>query len=154
MEQSTGKIHYLDYFHTLVILLLMFGFGQLPAVEPITPLGMKIIGAFLGMLYGWSTVGLIWPSVLGLLAIAFSGYAPLKTIWASSFGNDNVVQFIFIFVFAGAVEAHGITKFIAYWILTRKAIVGKPWLFNLAYLLAIALLGALTSSSPAIILGL
>ena len=153
MEQSTGKIHYLDYFHTLVILLLMFGFGQLPAVEPITPLGMKIIGAFLGMLYGWSTVGLIWPSVLGLLAIAFSGYAPLKTIWASSFGNDNVVQFIFIFVFAGAVEAHGITKFIAYWILTRKAIVGKPWLFNLAYLLAIALLGALTSSSPAIILG-
>lgn len=152
MERSRG-VNGWELFHTAVILLLMFGFGQLPAIEPITPLGMKIIGIFLAMLYGWSTVGLIWPSLLGLLAVAFSGYAPMKTIWATSFGNDNVVQFIFIFVFAGAVEAHGITRFIAFWLLSRKAIAGKPWLFSFVYLFAIGLLGALTASSPAIILG-
>lgn len=152
MTKAKG-IHTLELFHTAVILILMFGFGQLPAIEPITPLGMKIIGIFLAMLYGWSTVGLIWPSLLGMLAIAFSGYAPLKTIWATSFGNDNVVQFIFIFVFAGAVEAHGITRFIAFWLLSRKGIEGKPWMFSFVYLFAISLLGALTSSSPAIILG-
>ena len=125
MTKSKG-INTLELFHTAVILILMFGFGQLPAIEPITPLGMKIIGIFLAMLYGWSTVGLIWPSLLGMLAVAFSGYAPLKTIWATSFGNDNVVQFIFIFIFAGAVEAHGITRFIAFWLLSRKGIEGKP----------------------------
>ena len=152
-ETAKKKVDYLNIFHTAVVLFFLFGFGQLPAVEPITPIGMKVIGIFIGMIYGWSTVGLVWPSLLGLLALAFSGYMPLKTIWANSFGNDNVVQFIFIFVFAGAVEAHGVTKFIAFWMLTRKFVEGKPWMFTFIYLLAIGVLAALTSSSPAIILG-
>ena len=41
------------YLHAVVCLLIMFGFGQLPPVEPLTPLGMNLIGIFLGVLYGW-----------------------------------------------------------------------------------------------------
>lgn len=40
------------YLHAVVCLLIMFGFGQLPPVEPLTPLGMNLIGIFLGVLYG------------------------------------------------------------------------------------------------------
>lgn len=151
MEQT--KKSYMNYVHTAIILALMLGFGQLPAVEPITPLGMKVIGIFLGMIYGWTTVGLIWPSTLGLIVLSFTGYMPLKAIWGNSIGNDSVVQFIFVFVFAGAVEAHGVTKFIAYWMLSRKVVEGKPWIFSFFYLLAIGILGALTSAVPSIVLG-
>lgn len=50
------------YLHTVVCLLIMFGFGQLPPVEPLTPLGMNLIGIFLGVLYGWVCIEIVWPS--------------------------------------------------------------------------------------------
>lgn len=56
------------YLHTVVCLLIMFGFGQLPPVEPLTPLGMNLIGIFLGVLYGWVCIEIVWPSLAGLLA--------------------------------------------------------------------------------------
>ena len=57
------------YLHTVICLLIMFGFGQLPAVEPLTPLGMNLIGIFFGVLYGWIAIEIVWPSLAGLLAL-------------------------------------------------------------------------------------
>ncbi|MHC1745711.1 MAG: hypothetical protein AB9895_01045 [Negativicutes bacterium] len=57
---------------------IMFGFGFLAPVEPLTVMGMKIIGIFLGLLYGWMFVGLIWPSLIGLLALPLCGYMTAK----------------------------------------------------------------------------
>ena len=41
------------YAHSLISLLIMFGCGQLTPITPLTPLGMNLIGIFLGVLYGW-----------------------------------------------------------------------------------------------------
>ena len=59
MAQSLSKKKGIFYVDVLITLLFMFGFGYLPAVEPITPLGMKMLGIFIGLVYAWSTTSLL-----------------------------------------------------------------------------------------------
>ncbi|MBQ9021676.1 MAG: anion permease [Eggerthellaceae bacterium] len=54
------------------VVMILFAF-ILPNPEPITPIGMKVVGIFLAMVYWWSTVGALWPSILGLFLLGISG---------------------------------------------------------------------------------
>lgn len=139
-------------FHTAITLILMFGFGFLPVIEPITPLGMKIVGILLGLLYGWTTVGLMWPSIFGTLATALSGGLTIKETLIAGYGSDITILIIFIFIFAAIVEEAGVSKFIAMWFVTRKVFFGKPWAFSFILLFAAFLLSASTSTVAAIII--
>ena len=51
----------MQWFHIVVTFLLMFGFGHLPTFATLTPVGMKVLGVFLGVIYGYSTCEVIWP---------------------------------------------------------------------------------------------
>lgn len=139
--------------HTVICLLLMFGFGQIPVLAPLTEFGMKVLGIFLGLLYGWIFVGNIWPSLAGLLALLLVGGMKPAELWHQSFGDPVVVMMLFIFVFCAAINAHGLAKYLSLWMISRKILVGRPWLFTLVFLLSIAGLSGLTSSSPAILIG-
>ena len=54
-----------NYINIAIIFGVMILFHFIPAPAPITPLGMQIIGIFLGLIYGWSTCGMLWPSLAG-----------------------------------------------------------------------------------------
>ena len=77
----------------------MFGFPLLPAIEPITEVGMTVLGVFLGMVILWSTMDTAWPSILGLLLVALSGYlgpdtsgyAAVKEVFKNALGAENVI---------------------------------------------------------------
>ena len=75
VEASRKKID-LKWLHTIIVFLLMFGFGQLPPIAPITELGMRVLGVFLGMLYGWSACSILWPSLLGMISLGMTGALP------------------------------------------------------------------------------
>ena len=139
--------------HSLICLAIMFGFGQLPPMEPLTPLGMNLIGIFLGVLYGWIFIDIIWPSIAGLLALTLIGGMKPGLLLNKSFGDPIVVMMFFIFVFCAAINYYGLSKFISLWFITRKAVAGKPWLFTYTFLASIMLLGGLTSASPAAVIG-
>lgn len=62
------------YRHTFIGLLLMFGFRFLPPLAPLTETGMQVVGIFLGVIYLWSTVETIWPSILGIIALGTTNY--------------------------------------------------------------------------------
>lgn len=64
----------LYYVHTVIGLAIIVIFWLLPPIEPITPIGMRCVGAFLGMVYLWSMCGTLWPSIVGLFAFGISGY--------------------------------------------------------------------------------
>ena len=132
--------------HSLICLAIMFGFGQLPPMEPLTPLGMNLIGIFLGVLYGWIFIA-------GLLALTLIGGMKPGLLLNKSFGDPIVVMMFFIFVFCAAINYYGLSKFISLWFITRKAVAGKPWLFTYTFLASIMLLGGLTSASPAAVIG-
>ena len=139
--------------HTAVCLILMFGFGQLPPAAPLTPLGMNLVGIFLGVLYGWIFIEIIWPSLAGLLAMMLiGGMTPVKLL-NNSFGHPIVQMMFFIFVFCATINYYGLSKFISLWFITRKGVCGRPWLFTFTFLASMFILGALTSASPAALIG-
>lgn len=139
--------------HALLCLLIMFGFGRLPAVSPLTQLGMQLIGIFFGLLYGWIFVGNIWPSLAGLLALMLVVGMKPKALLNSSFGDPIVVMMFFIFIFCATINYYGLSKLISVQFISNPIVAGRPWLFTLVFLSSIALLGGLTSSSPAVLIG-
>ena len=149
----SGKKDAMYLVHSLICLAIMFGFGQLPPMEPLTPLGMNLIGIFLGVLYGWIFIDIIWPGIAGLLALTLIGGMKPGLLLNKSFGDPIVVMMFFIFVFCAAINYYGLSKFISLWFITRKAVAGKPWLFTYTFLASIMLLGGLTSASPAAVIG-
>ncbi|MGI6224735.1 MAG: SLC13 family permease [Peptococcales bacterium] len=141
------------YLHTLIFLIITFGFGYLPTFSTVTEMGMKILGIFLGALYGWIFIGLIWPSLICLLALPLSGYMNAKAMFNASFGDPVVQMMFFIFVFCATISYYGLSKYISLWFISRKFVLGKPWMFTFAFLISIFILGGLTSASPAAIIG-
>lgn len=141
------------YVHSVICLAIMFGFGRLAPFEPLTPLGMNLIGIFLGVLYGWIFIDIIWPSIAGLLAMTLIGGMNPGLLLNKSFGDPIVVMMFFIFVFCATINHYGLSKFISLWFITRKAVAGRPWLFTYTFLGSIMILGGLTSASPAAVIG-
>lgn len=141
------------YIHSFICLLIMFGFGQLEPVAPLTVLGMKIIGIFLGLLYGWIFVDIVWPSMAGLLALMLLGIMKPGPLFGKSFGDPIVMMMFFIFVFCATINHYGLSRFISLWFITRKFVAGRPWVFTFTFLSSIMLLGGLTSASPASLIG-
>ncbi|MDO5536853.1 MAG: SLC13 family permease [Desulfovibrionaceae bacterium] len=141
------------YIHSIICLVIMFGFGRLDPIDPLTPLGMNLCGIFLGVLYGWVFIEIVWPSLVGLLALMLIGGMKPKQLLNSSFGDPIVQMMFFIFVFCAAISHYGLSRFISLWFITRKFVAGKPWLFTYVFLGSIFILGGLTSASPAAIIG-
>lgn len=149
-KASTGVMYWV---HTVICLCIMFGFGELPPLAPLTPLGMKLIGIFLGVLYGWVCIEIVWPSMAGLLALMLIGGMKPKELFNKSFGDPIVQMMFFIFVFCATINHYGLSKFISLWFITRKFVMGRPWVFTYVFLGSIFILGGLTSASPAAIIG-
>lgn len=116
------------YLHVIIMFVLMIGVGFLPPFGQITPLGMKVLGVFCGLLYGWIFVDLLWPSLLGFIAIAMTGYMDLISAVISGFANAQVLMILLISLFAGALSQIGVTELIAHWVLSKRIFIGKPWL--------------------------
>ncbi|WP_283171236.1 hypothetical protein [Curtanaerobium respiraculi] len=137
--RSSKSIAY--WVNSAICLTIMFGFGQLPAIAPLTPLGMNVLGIFFGLLYGWITVGIVWPSIFGLMALMLVGGMRPKALFNASFGDPIVVMMFFIFIFCATISYYGLSRFISLRCITIKAVSGKPWAFTFVFLLSIFLLG-------------
>ncbi|GCF92717.1 sodium:sulfate symporter [Enterococcus florum] len=113
---------------------VMFIFWILPPISTITPIGMRVLGAFLGMVILWAKGNILWPSIMGLVMIALSGYAGegsagFGAVFKDAFGNETVILVIMATILFGGMTESGVTKHIANWILTRKMITGRPYVF-------------------------
>ncbi len=133
-------------------LSIMVLFPMLPPLDPVTPVGMKVMGAFVGMVFLWSSVEMIWPSMLGLLLIALSGYtgeitgyAAVKLVMKEAFGSDTMVGLTFAMILFGGVEYVGCTRYFIRFFMTRKIINGRPYAMVFMILLSSYLLAGLTN---------
>lgn len=114
--------------HIVIGLAIMLAFQLIPITIPhITPVGMKVIGIFLGTLYLWTTVDLLWPSVIAVCMVGFSGYGPINKVLSSFFGNPTAFQLLFLMIFTGGLIYYGITQYVVHLFLTMKIVAGKPW---------------------------
>ena len=137
------KVDRNQYIHTIIGVILMFCGWFIPPIEPITEVGMQIAGIFLGLIYLWSTSGMLWPSILGIAAMIISDYGTMNSVLAASFGNYNVWVAVLMMAIFGVVEQFGVNDYIVRWVLTRKVINGRPWMFTFVWLFTAFILGVL-----------
>lgn len=145
------KKHDLFPLHIIITLLLMFGFGLLSPFSTVTPTGMKLLGIFLGLLYAWTTTSLIWPSLLGVVAIVFFDIMPMNEFLQISFGNATVVFILLIFILIGVAEDAGLVHYLANYFLSFKIAHGHPWILTFLILFAAFVTGALVNEIAAIL---
>ena len=101
-----------QYLYSVIGILLVFSGWFLPAREPITEVGMQIIGIFIGLIWLWSTSGMLWPSLLGIAALMISDYGTMTSILAASIGNYNVITCILMMAIFGLIEQYGVNDYI------------------------------------------
>ena len=152
MSTAKKKMHWSYWLHLVIGFGLMFGFPLLSPIEPITEVGMYVLGAFLGMVYLWSALDSIWPSLVGLMIISFSGfipdqtgYAAVKTVFLNAFGSETVVTVMLGMFFFAAVDYVGGTKYITRFFMTRKILEGRPYIFAYCLFVCSAFISGLTS---------
>lgn len=56
-----------NLFHYIVVMAFCLFFRFLPGPAGITPMGMGLLGVFIGAVYGWIFIDMLWPSLMGLL---------------------------------------------------------------------------------------
>ncbi len=141
------------YVYTIITAIIMFAGFFMPRTESLPPYGVQILFIFVGLLFGWSFAGLIIPSLLGLIAMAFTDGFTIKTVWATGFGSELVILITLFCIFAKWLENIGLTDTLVNWFLNRSFFYGKPWTFLTCFFTVIYLLGFFTSNYPAIFLG-
>lgn len=117
------------WIYTVIGLLFMFGFGMLPPIGPLTEVGMKVLGLFIAVLFLWSTVGLAWPALMGIVMLGLSGYCTVSEAISLSLGSSVVWQVLMFMLLAGGCTVCGLGEYIARWIISRPFLKGRPTLF-------------------------
>lgn len=93
---------------------------------------------------------MLWPSLLGIVAMMFSDYGNFTTILAASFGNFTVWSAVFMMAVFGVIEQYGLNDYIVRWILTRKIINGRPWVFTFVWFFTVWVMSVICSPFPMI----
>jgi len=138
---------FVHYLNILITFVFMFGFRFLPAPEPITPYGMAIIGVFIGVIWGWSTssVGLVWTSMLGIVAVGFTDYGNVSASVSKIFASDTVMLLILGMFLMGPIQKSDLGEWIVTKFMTMKFLKGKPWRFTAMIIFCTGIMGFLAN---------
>ncbi|MEE0435662.1 MAG: anion permease [Peptococcaceae bacterium] len=113
-----------EYIHYIITALIIFGFPLLPNIGTITDEGMVILGAFIGAIYGWSFIDMLWPSILAIFSMGLE--LGVGTVVAAGLGNQVTWMLIFLYIIIGILTDAKIIDVIIGFFLTRKLFVKYP----------------------------
>lgn len=127
VKKNANIIHY------IITALLIFGGAYVPPIAPITPTGMAVLGVFLGAVYGWTTINMLWPSLMGLVGLSLAvGATP---VLAASFGNPIIAMLFPLFALIALLNETNVTDVIASFFISNKLAIGRPWVMVFLFLL-------------------
>ncbi len=133
------------YIKSIIGLAIMLFFGYLPAPAPMTHLGMVVLGQFIGLLFLWTFVDMVWPTFAGIVMFGFIAQQIYPNSFAlagvyeagmQSIGNWCTVIVIALLIFCEVLNETGIIRRVAFWFLTRKTARRSPWGFTFMFLLS------------------
>ena len=130
MEQKKVSI-----VHYIIVAAFCLLFRFVPGVAGITPLGMGILGAFIGAIYGWITIDMLWPSLLALVGVGLS--IGMNQMLAASFGSLTICALIFCMGVIGISMKTGAFNWLVQVMLNNKFMQGKAW-FTIWFILVFA----------------
>jgi len=112
--------------HYAICAAFVFLFRFIPGFAGITPMGMGILGTFIGAIYGWMTIGMFWPSLVAIAGLAITlGMQPVLTY---GFGSLVFFGLVFIGPLIEVCQQTGTFSWIIDKVLTSKALQGKGFI--------------------------
>lgn len=141
-----GEAKKINVLHYIICAAFCLLFRFVPGFAGITPLGMGILGSFIGAVYGWITIGTLWPSAMGLLGIGLS--IGITNMMAAGFGNETFTNLVFCMLVVGIGIKNGAFNWLAMKVLSNKFLEGKPYVI----LFAVFIMAWLTGSFNPIIM--
>lgn len=153
MSAAKQKGYSISYFVKLAImLLLMFGFGSLPPMGQMNEVGMKVLGTFIGLLFGWSCLGIILPCFVGFVALSFSGIASPSELTMGCFGSEVVILLVAMYAIIDVMNQSGVNDYLVNRLLSIKALAGHPWIFTFIIIFACYISGIIVGGFVAMLL--
>ena len=133
------------YIKAVIGIAIMLFFGLIPAPSPITQPGMVLLGQFIGLIFLWTTVDMVWPTFAAIVCFGFIAtdiypnsfaLASVYEAGMQSIGNWCVIIALSLLIFCEVLNETGIIRRIALWFLTRRTAKKSPWGFTFMFLLA------------------
>ena len=151
MKTSKSKM-----IQTVIALLIMFVAGFIiPTWGPVTRMGVQYLCIMVGWIYlSIVTGGLLLSSVIALTACVIPGYYTAASIVTTTLGNSITLLMIFIFIMVYIFQKTKTGEFLVRWLLSRKVVNGRPYLFTAFFFLAIIVIGAVIGSFGIILLAI
>ena len=135
-----GEAKKVNIIHYIICAAFCLLFRFIPPFGGLTELGVGIVGTFIGAVYGWVMIDMLWPSVLALLGIGLS--IGMANMMAASFGSLTIVAMIVCMMAIGVAMKNGAFTWLAMKLLTNKAMAGRGWTILTVILLLAWLVGS------------
>ena len=144
------KHFHLSYINYAITFFLMFFVRFLPPIGGLSSVGMQVIGVWLGVLYGWVTLSISWPSILGVVALGLTEYKHIDALLMEAFGSQTMVMIMALLLLAAFVQQADLTNLIVDFLLTRKCTQGRPYMTLFLFLMS-GFLAAVLSQCVAVL---
>ena len=131
--------------HLAVVMAIILISFLLPEYKQLTQTGIRVIGVFIAAVYGWSASGLVWPSLIAIVVLPFTGVTTIDAIIAGGLGNSVMWLLMLVLIFSELINSSGLSNFIANWFISRKILKGRPWLFTGFFLFTCIVLSVATN---------
>ena len=105
-------------------------FWFLPPVAPITAIGNKVLGVFIGTVLMLSLVDTVWPVFLSVILLSRTGVAPINAIISGSFGNWVIYFILMSFMMTHALSESGFINRVVAKFMSMKFVTKTPWIFT------------------------
>jgi len=137
------------YVHHIVTALLIFSGYILPVVEPLTREGMVLLMAFVGAIYGWTFINMLWPSIMAMFSMGLQ--LGMAKVVAAGLGSPITWFLVFLYILIGLLNETKIVEWIVSFFLSRKIVIGRPWTLITIILIA-NFVGSLLSGFASLII--
>lgn len=124
-------------------------FWIVPPVAPITAIGMKVIGVFIGVVLMLSLVDTVWPAMLAIILLSRTGAVTVNEAISGSLGNWVIYFILMSFIMTHALNESGFTDRVVAKFMSMKIVMKSPWTFTISVGVLGLLLGAFMDQVPA-----
>ncbi len=149
MEKQTFTFEKSYVTKLLVCAAILILFWITPPVEPITQIGMRLIGVFISTVLLLSLVDTVWPAMLGVVLLSRTGICTLNEAIAGTLGSWVIYFVLMSFIMTHALNDSGFTDRIVAKFMSVKAFTRTPWTFTFSLALLGLLLGSFMDQVPA-----
>lgn len=141
---------------SIIAILIMFVAGYfIPTWGPVTRMGVQYLCVMIGWIYLSITTGaLLLSSVLSLAACVLPGYYTATSIVSTTLGNSVTLLMIYIFIMVYIFQQTKTGEYLVRWLLSRKIVNGRPYMFTAFYFIAVIVIGAVIGSFGIILLAI